>query len=169
LEGKPFIFPLCDKGNASRNGLKHHYKTHQNGNENKTHLYYCHECKEGFKTKRKFWLHDVKLHGLIETSSEESDSEMVAGHEERIESTRINMTDTRTDVRSGGDIRGDRMDWSLGRVSKFKPGNDRKVKNVEVQYKNPKSGEPINKYGGQDYVTVEPISGNSACGSNQIK
>jgi hypothetical protein len=62
LEGKPFIFPVCDKGHASRNGLKHHYKTHQNGNENKTHLYYCHECKEGFKTKRKLWLHDVKVH-----------------------------------------------------------------------------------------------------------
>ena len=156
LEGKPFIFPVCDKGHASRNGLKHHYKTHQNGNENKTHLYYCHECKEGFKTKRKFWLHDVKVHGLIETSWNESDSEMVAGHEERVGSTRISKTDTRTDVRSGGDIRGARMDWRLGRVSKFKPGNDRKVRNVEVQYKNPKSGEHINKYGGQDYVTVEP-------------
>jgi hypothetical protein len=107
LEGKPFVCPECGKGHASRNGLKHHYKTHQNGSENKTHLYYCHECKEGFKTKRKFWLHDVKVHGLIETSSEESDSEMVAGHEER--STRVNMTDTRTDVKSGGDIRGDRM------------------------------------------------------------
>ena len=74
-------------------GLKHHYKTHQNGNENKTHLYYCHECKEGFKTKRKFWLHDVKVHGLIETSSDESDSEMVAGHEERVGSTRISISD----------------------------------------------------------------------------
>ncbi|CAB4042064.1 Hypothetical predicted protein, partial [Paramuricea clavata] len=108
LEGKPFIFPVCDKGHSSRNGLKHHYKKHQNGNE------------------EKFWLHDVKVHGLIETSLEESDSEMVAGHEERVGSTWINMTDTRTDVRSGGDIRGDRMDWRLGRVSQFKPGNDRK-------------------------------------------
>ncbi|CAB4029356.1 Hypothetical predicted protein [Paramuricea clavata] len=108
-----------------------------------------------FKTKRKFWLHDGKVHGLIETSSEESDSEMVAGHEERVRSTRINMTDTRTDVRNGGDIRGDRMDWRLGRVSKFQPGNDRKVRNVEVQYKNRKSEEPLNKYGGQDYGTVE--------------
>jgi hypothetical protein len=80
---------------------------------------------------------------------------MVAGHEERVGSTRISMTDTRTDVRSGGDVRGARMDWRLGRVSKFKPGNFRKVRNVEVQYTNPKSGEPINKYGGQDYVTVE--------------
>jgi hypothetical protein len=55
--------------------------------------------------------------------------------------------------------------WRLGRVSKVKPGNGGKVRKVEVQHKNPKSGEPINKYGGQDYVTVEPISGNSACGS----
>jgi hypothetical protein len=101
----------------------------------RTDLYYCHECKEGFKTKRKFWLHDVKVYGLIETSSDESDSEMVAGHEERVGSTRISMTDTRTDVRSAGDVRGARMDWRLGRVSKFKPGNDRKVRNVEVQYK----------------------------------
>jgi hypothetical protein len=51
----------------------------------------------------------VKVHGLIETSSEESDSEIVATHEERVGSTLINMTDTRTDERSGGDMRGDKM------------------------------------------------------------
>ena len=82
LEGKPFICPLCNKGFSSRNGLRHHYyKTHQNSSDQNTtmHLYYCHECKEGFKTKKKFWLHDVKVHGLIETSSDESDLEMGAG------------------------------------------------------------------------------------------
>ena len=82
LEGKPFICPLCKKGFSSRNGLRHHYfKTHQNSSDQNTtmHLYYCHECKEGFKTEKKFWLHDVKVHGLIEISSEESDSEMGAG------------------------------------------------------------------------------------------
>ena len=50
-----------------------------------------------------------------------------------------------------------RENWSLGKVAKAKPGNDGKVRNVEVQYKNPKSGEPINKYGDQDYVTVERL------------
>ena len=80
LEGKPFICPVCDKGYASRSGLKHHYdKTHQNTKEKTAkqstrRLYYCYECNEGFKTKRRFWLHDVKVHGLIENSSENSDS-----------------------------------------------------------------------------------------------
>ena len=81
LEGKPFICPKCDKGYASRSGLKHHYhKMHQNptdttAKQSTRQLYYCYECKEGFKTKRRFWLHDVKVHGLIESSSENSDSE----------------------------------------------------------------------------------------------
>ena len=80
LEGKPFICPLCDKGFSSRNGLRHHYyKTHENHSDQKrTHLYYCRECKEGFKTEKKFWFHNVNVHGLIETSSDESDSEMAA-------------------------------------------------------------------------------------------
>jgi hypothetical protein len=57
-------------------------------------------------------------------------------------------------IQDSNQVRGN---WKLGRVSKVKPGNDGKVRNVEVQYKNPKSGEPINKYGGQDYVTVERL------------
>ncbi|CAB3994916.1 Hypothetical predicted protein [Paramuricea clavata] len=52
LEGKPFIFPVCDKGHSSRNGLKHHYKKHQNGSENKT--YYCHEYFETIKSTLTF-------------------------------------------------------------------------------------------------------------------
>jgi hypothetical protein len=55
-------------------------------------------------------------------------------------------------IQDSNQVRGN---WRLGRVSKVKPGNDGKVRNIEVQYKNPKSGEPVNKYGGQDYVTVE--------------
>ena len=54
-------------------------------------------------------------------------------------------------IQDSNQVRGN---WRLGRVSKVKPGNDGKVRNVEVQYKNPKSGERINKYGGQDYVTA---------------
>ena len=76
LEGKPFICPVCDKGYASKSGLKHHHDTtHKNDSTFKDHhLYYCHECKEGFKSKRRFWLHDVKVHGLLNTS--ESDNEI---------------------------------------------------------------------------------------------
>lgn len=49
-----------------------------------------------------------------------------------------------------------RGNWEIGRVSKVKPrGSDGKFRNVEVQYKNPKVGEPVNKYEGRDYVTVE--------------
>jgi hypothetical protein len=53
-------------------------------------------------------------------------------------------------IQDSNQVRGN---WRLGRVSKVKPGNDGKARNV--QYKNPKSGEPVNKYAGQDYVTVE--------------
>ena len=45
--------------------------------------------------------------------------------------------------------------WRLGRVSKIKPGDDGKVRNVEVQYKDLKIGEPVGKCTGQDYVTIE--------------
>ena len=40
--------------------------------------------------------------------------------------------------------------WRLGRVSKIKPGDDGKVRNVEIQYKNLKIGGPVG-----DYVTIE--------------
>ena len=45
--------------------------------------------------------------------------------------------------------------WRLGRVSKIKLGDDGKERNVEVQYKNLKIGEPVGKCCGQDYVTIE--------------
>ncbi|XP_028396284.1 zinc finger protein 708-like [Dendronephthya gigantea] len=76
LEGKPFVCPVCDKGYASKNGLKHHHdKTHKNKSVLKdNHIYYCPECKEGFKSKRRFWLHDVKVHGLLNTSESENET-----------------------------------------------------------------------------------------------
>ena len=48
-----------------------------------------------------------------------------------------------------------RGQWKLGRVSKVYTGEDGKVSKVEVQYKNPKPGEPVTKYKGRGYVTVE--------------
>lgn len=48
-----------------------------------------------------------------------------------------------------------RGQWKLGRVSKVYTGEDGKVRKVEVQYKNPKPGEPVTKYKGRGYVTVE--------------
>ena len=46
-----------------------------------------------------------------------------------------------------------RGQWKLGRESKIYPGKDRKVRKVEVQYKNPRPGEPVTNERG--YVTVE--------------
>ena len=43
----------------------------------------------------------------------------------------------------------------IGRVSKIYPGKDGKVRKVEVQYKNPRPCEPVTKYDGRGYVTVE--------------
>ena len=45
--------------------------------------------------------------------------------------------------------------WKLGKVSKTYQGNDGKVRKVEVQYKNLNSKEPVTKYKGKGYVTVE--------------
>ena len=48
-----------------------------------------------------------------------------------------------------------RGQWKLGRVSKIYLGKDGKVRKVQVQYKNPRPGEPVTKYDGRGYVTVE--------------
>ena len=48
-----------------------------------------------------------------------------------------------------------RGQWRLGIVSNTYPGSDGKVRKVEVQYKNPKQGEPVTKYQGRGYVTIE--------------
>ena len=48
-----------------------------------------------------------------------------------------------------------RGQWRLGIVSNTFPGSDGKARKVEVQYKNPKQGEPVAKYQGRGYVTIE--------------
>ena len=124
LEGKPFICPLCNKGFSSRNGLRHHYyKTHQNSSSDQNttmHLYYCHKCKEGFKTKKKFWLHDVKVHGLIETSSDESDSEIGAGQRvittNATDESKEDVTHTTRSCEIENDLRTNRDDTGVEKV-----------------------------------------------------
>lgn len=112
LEGKPFICPVCDKAYASKNGLKHHYdKTHLKPRENKSskvtdhitmHLFFCRECDEGFKTERRLCFHKIKVHGLMELSSdEESDSEMT-GQAKNIRVVRARTNSTK-DMAARGD------------------------------------------------------------------
>ena len=48
-----------------------------------------------------------------------------------------------------------RGQWKLGSESKICPGKDGKVRKIEVQYKNPRPGEPVTKYDGRGYVNVE--------------
>lgn len=118
LKGKPFVCPVCDKAYASKNGLKHHYdKTHLKPRENKSskvtdhttmHLFFCRECDEGFKTERRFCFHNIKVHGLMELSSdEESDSEMTGqGKNIRIVRARTNSTKDMA-ARGDGNARND--------------------------------------------------------------
>ena len=55
-------------------------------------------------------------------------------------------------IQDSNQVRGN---WKLGKVSEANQGDDGKVRKVEVQYKNPKPGEPVNQYHGQGYVTVQ--------------
>ena len=48
-----------------------------------------------------------------------------------------------------------RGNWKFEIVSRTDPEDDGKVRKVEVQHKNPKSGEVVEKYQGRDYVTVQ--------------
>ena len=48
-----------------------------------------------------------------------------------------------------------RGQWKLARVTKTFPGRDGKVRKLELQYKNPRPGEPIKQYRGHGYVTVD--------------
>ena len=48
-----------------------------------------------------------------------------------------------------------RSQWKLGKVSKTFEGQDGKVRKDQVQYKNPKPGEPVLQYSGRGYVTIE--------------
>ena len=45
-------------------------------------------------------------------------------------------------IQDSNQVRGN---CTLGKVSKVMPGIDGKARNVEVKYKNPKSGEPVTK------------------------
>ena len=45
--------------------------------------------------------------------------------------------------------------WKLGKVSKVYPGDDARVRIVDIKYKNPRQGEPVDKYEGRGYVTMQ--------------
>ena len=55
-------------------------------------------------------------------------------------------------IQDANQVRGN---WKLGIVSQTDPGDDGKVRNVEVQYKNPKPEEAVEKCQGRGYVTVQ--------------
>ena len=55
-------------------------------------------------------------------------------------------------IQDSNQIRGQ---WKLGKVSEVFPGEDGRVRKVQVSYKNLKPGEPRHKYTGRGYVTVE--------------
>ena len=55
-------------------------------------------------------------------------------------------------IQDSNQIRGQ---WKLGKVCEVFPGEDGRVRKVQVSYKNPKPGEPPHKYTGRGYVTVE--------------
>ncbi|XP_068756918.1 uncharacterized protein [Montipora capricornis] len=48
-----------------------------------------------------------------------------------------------------------RGQWKLGVVLKTFPGEDGRVRRVQVQYKNPKPGKAVSEYHGRGFVTVE--------------
>ena len=47
--------------------------------------------------------------------------------------------------------------WKLGRFSEVFPGEDGKACKVHFIYKNLKLGEPVEKFSGRGYVTVERV------------
>ena len=55
-------------------------------------------------------------------------------------------------IQDSNQVRGN---WKLGKVSKVYPGDDARVRIVDVKYKNPRQGEPVDKYEGRGYVTVQ--------------
>ena len=48
-----------------------------------------------------------------------------------------------------------RGSWRLGRVSSVFPGDDRRVRNVEIQYKQFSTNEQVNVYTGKEYSTIQ--------------
>ena len=55
-------------------------------------------------------------------------------------------------IQDSNQIRGQ---WKLGKVSEVFPGEDGRVRKVQVSYKNRKPGEPPHKYTGRGFVTVD--------------
>ena len=47
-----------------------------------------------------------------------------------------------------------RGSWRLGRVSNVFPGDDGRVRNVEIQYKQFSTNEQVNVYTGKEYSTI---------------
>ena len=48
-----------------------------------------------------------------------------------------------------------RRNWRLASVSNVLPSDDGRVRRVELQYKNEKPGEAMNKYAGSPYTKIE--------------
>ena len=42
--------------------------------------------------------------------------------------------------------------WKLGKESEVYPGDDARVRKVDVEYQNPRPGEPVDKYEGRGYI-----------------
>ena len=55
-------------------------------------------------------------------------------------------------IQDSNQVRGN---WKLGKVSKLYPGDDTRVRKVDVEYKNPRPGDPVDKYECRGYVTVQ--------------
>ena len=48
-----------------------------------------------------------------------------------------------------------RGSWRLGRVSNVFPGDDGRLRNVEIQYKQFSTNEQVNVYTGKKYSTIQ--------------
>ena len=57
-------------------------------------------------------------------------------------------------IQDSNQVRGN---WKLGKVSKGYPGDDARVRKVDVKYKNPRPGEPVDKYQGRSDFTVQRV------------
>lgn len=55
-------------------------------------------------------------------------------------------------IQDSNQVRGN---WKRGKVSKVYPGDNARVRKVDVEYKNPRPGQPVDKYHGGGYVTVQ--------------
>lgn len=62
--------------------------------------------------------------------------------------------DDRVLIQDSNQVRGN---CKLGKLSKAYPGDDARVRKVDVKYKNPRPGEPVNKYQGSSDFTVQRV------------